>query len=72
MTLYCQAHGMSTLTNEDVHKICKMMEDGYSNKEICKAFGFTKENKKEYERFRSIIKHIRNRKLKGLSYKYKF
>ena len=61
-TLTCAAHGMATLTLEEAHRICKMMEDGYSNNEICKAFGYTNDNKKEKERFRSVIKHIRSRK----------
>ena len=69
----CSAHGMSTLTNEDVHKICKMFEEGYSNKEVCKAFGFTNKNKKEKERFRGVIKHIRARKTWiPISRNYKF
>jgi hypothetical protein len=60
--LSCEAHGMSTITCDDAHKICKMMEKGYSNKDICKAFGYTKDDKKAKEKFRGVIKHIRSRK----------
>lgn len=51
---------MSSLSNDEVHKICKMMESGFSNKQICDEFGF--KDKKEREKFRSVIKHIRKRK----------
>ena len=60
-TLSCSAHGMATLTNEDVHKICKLMEQGYKNSQICDIFGFDKSEPKRRERFRSVIKHIRKR-----------
>ena len=60
--LSCSSHGMSTMTNDDVERICQMMQVGYSNNDICKAFGYTNKNKKEKERFRSKIKHIRARK----------
>ena len=71
--LTCDAHGMSTLTNNQVHKICKLMEDGYSNAEICDIMGYTKERKKERERLRSKLKHIRARKTwRPISRNYKF
>ena len=44
--LSCSAHRMSSLSNDEVHKICKMMESGFSNKQICDEFGF-KDKKKE-------------------------
>ena len=71
--LSCEAHGMSTMTIEQVKKICEMIQDGYSNNDICKAFGYTNKNKKEKERFRSKIKHIRARKTwVPISRKYKW
>jgi hypothetical protein len=71
--LTCSAHGMSTMSNDDVEKVCQMMQDGYSNNDICKAFGYTNKNKKEKEKFRSKIKHIRARKTWiPISRKYKF
>ena len=71
--LSCEAHGMSTMTIEQVKKICEMIQDGYSNNDICKAFGYTNKNKKEKERFRSKIKHIRARKTwVPISSKYKW
>ena len=67
----CEAHGMHTVTNEDVHKICKLMEEGKSNKEIIDIFGIT--GKKKRERFRGVIKHIRARKTwVPISRNYKF
>lgn len=60
----CEDHGRATLTNAQVHKICKMMQDFHSNKSICLAFGYkkdTEEHRKAYDKFRGILKHIRNR-----------
>ena len=69
--LSCAAHGMSTLNNTDVHTICTLMEKGYSNKEIINYFGYT--DKKEKERFRGVLKHIRARKTwKPISKHYNF
>ena len=51
------------MTNDDVHRICKLMESGLSNKDICIAFGFnSKHDKESYEKFRGKLKHIRSRK----------
>jgi len=61
MTLTCEAHGMATITLNDAHKICKLMQDGYTDSEICDIFGFTKDHKKKRERFRGILRHIRKR-----------
>ena len=69
--LTCQSHGMATITDKDVHCICKYMEDGLSNKEIIKKFEIT--DKTEKERFRNILKHIRKRNTwKPISKYYKF
>lgn len=62
MPLSCEAHGMATITLEEAHKICKLMQDGYSDSEICDIFGFTKDKKKKRNKLRGVIKHIRNRK----------
>ena len=58
-TLSCSAHGMATLSNNDVHLICQLMEKGYSNKEIIAYFHITDKSKKE--KFRGVLKHIRSR-----------
>ena len=72
LVLSCESHGRATLTDEQVHKICKLMEDGYTNKEICKKFGYRPKTKK-YEKFRGVIKHIRARKTWiPISENYKF
>lgn len=55
----CGSHGMSTLTNNDVHRICQMLENGLSNAEIINEFGIS--DKLERERMRGVIKHIRSR-----------
>ena len=71
--LSCNAHGMSTMTNEQVERICQMMERGFTNNDICKAFGYSNKDKKEKERFRSKLKHIRARKTWiPISRKYKW
>ncbi len=56
--LSCSAHGMATLSNEQVHEICKLIVEGYKNSEICDKFGVT--DKKERYRFKGVIKHIRS------------
>ena len=58
--LSCSAHGMATLSNDDVHTICKLIVSGYSNKEIINYFHII--DKTERERFRGVIKHIRKGK----------
>ena len=69
--LSCSAHGTATLTNKQVHKICKLMQDGYSNKDIIKYFGIADKCKKE--KFRGVLKHIRSRKTwKPISNNYEF
>ena len=70
----CQVHPMSTMTNEDVERICQMMEDGKTNKDICIAFGYNnKIDKTGYEKFRGKLKHIRSRRTwTPISRKYKW
>lgn len=41
--------------------ICIMMENGFTNKEILKMFGFTSTNHPDYNKYRGLIKHIRKR-----------
>ena len=60
--LSCEAHGMATITIEDAHRICGYIQDGYSNGEICDKFGFTKDEKKKRNKFKGVVRHIRNRK----------
>lgn len=67
----CSAHGMSTLTNEQVHEICSLMEKGYKNKEIIDHFKI--KDKKKREKLRGVLKHIRARKTwLPISKHYKF
>lgn len=67
----CEEHGMATLTNEQVHIICSLMEKGYKNKDISDYFGVL--YNPERERFRSVLKHIRSRNTwKKISKDYKF
>ena len=60
--LTCEKHGMATVTNSKVRVICQLMQNGFSNNDICTYFGFTNENKPAKEKFRGILKHIRSRK----------
>ena len=69
--LSCSAHGMATMTNEQVHEICSLFEKGYSIKEVILFYNIT--DKKDKERFRGVLKHIKNRKTwKAISNNYNF
>jgi hypothetical protein len=39
-----ETHGMANLTEKDVHEICKYMEDGYRNDELCEMFNLKRAN----------------------------
>lgn len=69
--LTCEDHGRATLTNDEVERICQLMEKGFTNKEIIREFGKTE--KQEKEKLRGVLKHIRSRKTwKSISEKYNF
>ena len=69
--LSCSAHGMATMSNEKVHEICSLFEKGYSIKDVIPYYNIT--NKKDKEKFRGVLKHIKSRKTwKPISNNYNF
>ncbi len=72
--LTCQEHGMATMTDELVKKICSMFEKGLSTKDVLNSLGYyKKDNPKEYEKMRGRIKHIKSHKTwKPISDQYNF
>lgn len=64
-------NGNGKYTDEDVHKICKLIDQGLTNAEICTAFGIT--DKKERMTFNGSVSGIRYGKThRNISINYNF
>lgn len=59
---------------EIVHKVCEMMQDNISVKDIAKKFAITPDQKRLYKNFRNQLWHLRNydRAWKDISSQYDF
>lgn len=64
-------NGVGKYTDEDVHKICRLIDQGYTNAEICTAFGIT--DKKHRMTFNGSVSGIRYGKThRNISINYNF
>lgn len=64
-------NGVGKYTDEDVHKICQLIDQGYRNCDICDAFGIT--DKRERMTFNGSISGIRYGKThRNISINYNF
>ena len=64
-------NGVGKYTDEDVHTICRLIDQGYTNAEICTAFGIT--DKKLRMRFSGSVSGIRYGKThRNISINYNF
>ena len=67
-------NGRAKYSDEDIHKICKMIDEGYTNSDIASEFGYSvKYNKDERNTFMSNLRLIRNGKSRrDISSQYNF
>lgn len=64
-------NGSGKYSDTDIHKICKLIDQGYTNAEICTAFGYT--DKKERIRFNGTVSSVRYGKThRNISVNYNF
>lgn len=56
-TNYGEGHGQSVITDEEVHKICALIDQGYKNSDICDIFG--KFERDIRSRFSALVSSIR-------------
>ena len=57
----CEKAHTSIFDDDTIHFICFMIVKGFTNSEILRVLGFKNSKESNYERFRGLIKHIRNK-----------